>query len=613
MSFTSFRNRMIEAFRKRIYAYIIVCGVIFGLLFIQLFNLMIIQGYDYKQKAKMNMEDYIPIPASRGEIYDRTYVTGGQNKIIVSNRPSFNISTIPAKFTNDAEREKILKRVCRLLKISYDELAADLEGRNPWQRYIIKEDVPFDNVILIASQSELFPNVHYEDAPVRVYNFGPMFSHVLGYIGSISQAEYKKMKESGYKYYQKVGKSGIEKQYDDKLRGIDGYIKRIVDVRNRTEGEEIGKEPIAGDNFVLTIDYEVQRAIYEAMGDRIGTAIVIKPATGEVIALVSKPDFDPNLLIAKENTAVFEELQNNQKKPFLTRAIQSKYPPASTFKLITAIAGLEEEKWTAANTYYCSGRYTLKGYVDKDYYCYDAHFSNNIYGAIAKSCSAYFYNMGYKIGPTPILKYAELFGYSSKMEIDLPGETTGFVPTKRWKQKTFGQPWFDGDTINLSIGQGFVSATPIEVTGLISAIVNNGTVFRPRIIREIWSPSTKKIIYEFRREKLREIPLSGDTLNTIRMGMRMSVLEGTNQQLKYLKVPVAGKTGTAQTRSKRKEDESQHAWFAGYAPFDGDPQKAVVVVVMIEYGVAGAATATPVADKAFQKMISLGYFDDKQK
>ena len=604
---------MIEAFRKRVFAYIVLSGFIFGILFLQLFNLMIIQRSDYIMKSRMNMEDSIPIPAARGEMYDRTFTPGGLNKILVSNRPAFNISTIPAKFENEQQKSLVMRRVCTILKIPYEEVEKDLKGKNPWQRYVIKEDVPFESIVLIASRSELFPNIHYEDAPVRVYNFGPMFSHVLGYIGSISSDEYKNMKDSGYKYYQKVGKSGIEKQYDDALRGTDGYVRRIVDVKNRTEGEEIGQEPVPGENFVLTIDYEVQRAIYDAMGDQTGSAIAIKPATGEVIALVSKPDFDPNLLISKNNFDVFKNLFNDPKKPFMTRPIQSFNPPASTFKLVTAIAGLEEEKWQATNSYYCTGKYVLKGYVDKDFYCYGVHGGNDLYHAIAKSCSAYFYNMGYRIGPSPILKYAELFGYSAKTEIDLPGEVSGFIPSKKWKQKKFEQPWFDGDTINLSIGQGFITVTPIEITGLLSAIVNNGTVYRPHVLKEVWTADCSKKISEVKRTMLREIPISAETLNTVKNGMRLSVLEGTSQGLKGLKCSVAGKTGTAQTHSKRKDDASQHAWFAGYAPYDGDPKDAVVVVVMIEYGVTGAATAVPVASQAFQKMISQGYFDDKQK
>jgi penicillin-binding protein 2 len=613
MSLTSFRARILEEFRKRMYIFMVMLGCTFALLFLQIFNLMLLQGSDYQQKSRANMEDYIPIPASRGEVYDRTFTSGGANKILVSNRPAFNISTVPSKFENAAQKEKVLRRVATLLKMKYEDIESEINGKNPWQRYILKEDVSFESIVLIASHSELFPNIHYEDAPVRVYNFGPMFSHVAGYIGSINQQEYKQLKDSGYKYYQKVGKTGLEKQYDAELRGIDGYIRRIVDVKRRTEGEEIGKEPQQGNNYVLTIDYEVQRAVYDAMGSQTGSAIVLKPGTGEVIAFVSKPDFDPNLLIAKNNSAIMEELLKDAKRPFLTRPIQAKYPPASTFKLVTAVSGLEEEKWKPGMTYSCSGKYILQGYIDKDFYCYDVHGTNDLYHAIGKSCSAYFYNMGYKIGPTVILKYAEMFGYDQKTGIDIPGEINGFIPSKKWKQKTFGQTWFDGDTINLSIGQGFTAVTPIEVTGLISALVNNGTVYKPHLVKEIRSPDNSRVLKYVEKEKLREIPLSTETLAAVKTGMRLSVTEGTNQRLRSLKIPVAGKTGTAQTRSRRKDDESQHAWFAGFGPYDGDIQKSVVVVVMIEYGVAGAATAVPVAEQAFQKMTQLGYFDDKQK
>ena len=605
---------MFEAFRQRIFVYIAGSLLIFIIFFFQLVNLTLIHGEEYRQKAKSNMEDYTPIPASRGEIFDRTFEVGKPgNKLLVTNRPSFNITTIPAKFENKAAMEKTLRRVCTLLKTKYEDVAADLQSRNPWQRITIKEDVPFDTVVAIASMNELFPNISYEDAPVRMYNFGPMFAHAIGYIGNISQNEYKSMKGSGYKYYQKVGKSGLERQYDDQMRGEDGNFRRIVDVRNRTEGEEMGKEPVPGNNFVLALDYEVQHAIYDAMGDQVGSAVAVKPATGEVIAFVSKPDFDPNLVISKNNDDLITQLNSDPKRPFLTRPIQSKYPPASTFKLVTSIAALEEEKWTPNMTYYCTGKYVLQGYVDRDFYCYGSHGSLDLIHAISKSCSAYFYNLGYKIGPTSIMKYADLFGYSAKTEIDLPGEISGFIPSKKWKQKTFGQQWFDGDTVNLAIGQGFTSVTPMEVAGLISAIVNNGVVYKPHLVKEIRSFDNQKIVTTIKKEKLREIPLSFETLNAVRTGMRKSVTEGTSGQLSVVKVPVAGKTGTAQTHSQRKDAESQHAWFAGFAPFDGDPEQAVVVVVMIEYGVTGASSAVPVALQAFQKMVSLGYFDAKQK
>lgn len=599
---------MLEAFRMRMYFFLALVSLTFAVLLIQLVNLQIIQGKEYKQKSKLNMENNIPIPASRGEIFDRNFRPDGRNTVFVTNRPSFNITTIRARFRNEEQFQKTMKDVSKILKISYQDFMDSIEGTNPWQRALIKEDVSFETIVKVATHQNRFPNVDWEDAPVRVYNYGSMFAHAVGYIGAISPDEYKVMKNIGYKHYQKVGKAGLEKEYDILLRGADGYIRRIVDVRNRTEGEEIGLEPAAGNNLVLTIDYEVQKTAFEAMKDTRGAAIVMKPSTGEILALVSKPDFDPNMVISKDNSSIIKELSADKYKPFLDRAIQSRYPPASTFKIVTAIAALEEEKFNPSMTFFCGGKYTLKGYTDRDFYCYESHGTLDMYWGIARSCSAYFYQLGYKIGPTIIFKYANYFGLGEKTGIEIPGEIAGFIPSKKWKLKTYGQPWFDGDTINLSIGQGFILVTPIEMANLLSGVVNDGIIYKPFLVREIRSPDNASVIRKFKPEKIREIPLSPVTLNTIKQGMRLGVKSGTSGRLGVLKVQVAGKTGTAQTRSRRKEDYSQHAWFIGYAPFNGPADNAIVVVVLVEYGIAGAVAAVPVAEQIFTKLTNLGYF-----
>jgi penicillin-binding protein 2 len=395
------------------------------------------------------------------------------------------------------------------------------------------------------------------------------------------------------------------------LRGKDGYFRRIVDSLRRIEGEEIGQKPIAGKNIVLTIDYEIQKTLYEAIGNYRGAAVVLKPATGEVLAMVSKPDFDPNAILSKNNDEVISTLINNPDRPFINRAIQALYPPASTFKLVTAVAGLEEDKWKAGRSNYCPGKYILKGYrKDITKYCYGVHHHVDLYSAIAKSCSTYFYNMSYKIGPTVIMKYAKHFGLNAKTGIDLPGEKSGFIPSKKWKRRRFGQSWYDGDTINLSIGQGFTMITPIELATFVAAINNNGIMYRPHLIKEIRSQDNRKIIEKVAPKRIKEIPLSEKTLDAIRYGMRMAVTKGTSVRLRYLKVPIAGKTGTAQTKSKRDSDATQHAWFTGFAPFKGGVHEKVVIAVIVEHGVAGAATAVPIAEKVFYKMTDLGYFSE---
>ena len=608
MQFASVRTKIIEEFRKRLYVIGIIIICMFAIFFLQLINLQIFQGREFSEKSRMNMENNIPLPASRGEIYDRNFSTDKQNIVLATNRPAFNIIVIPAQYKEKNQFYYAIKNICALLQLPYEEILTDLKSTNPYNRYIIQEDVPFDIVVTIATNQDKFPNIMWEDAPVRVYPFNNMFSHVIGYIGSLTKEEYNTYKDVGYKYYQKIGKAGIERQYDSILRGVDGYVRRIVDAKNRTEGEEIGQHPKSGYNIVLTLDYDVQKTAYTALGDNRGSVIVMKPATGEIISIVSKPDYDPNLIISKNNIKIITELNNDKNKPFLNRAIQSRYPPASTFKLVTSIAALEEEKWDPAITRYCPGKYTLKGYVDRDFYCYQAHGSVNLLWAIARSCSVYFYQLGLKLGPTTIFNYAGYLGLAETSGIDIPGEITGFIPSKKWKLKTFGQPWFDGDTVNLSIGQGFMLVTPIGMMDFLSAIVNSGVVFKPHCIKEIRSIDNTSVVSVVIPEKLREIPLSPTTLDTIKQGMRMAVVNGTAARLGYLKVQMCGKTGTAQTRSKRQEDVSQHAWFVGFGPYDSHPEKVVAIVVMVEYGIAGAATAVPIAEQVFTTLIKKGYF-----
>jgi penicillin-binding protein 2 len=605
---SSLKVKLLEAFRLRMYFFMSVAAVAFFILIIQLINLQLVQGKEYSIRALHNRENYIPIPAARGDIYDRNFKEGEHNVTIVSNRPSFNVTTIPAKFKSEKELASVIEPLSRLLGIDFDETMSEIKNLNPWDRLVLKEDVEFNTIVKIATHQDRFPNIDWEDASVRVYNFSEMFAHAIGYVGYISYDEYKRLKSKGYRNYQKIGKSGIEKQYDRLLRGRDGYVRRIVDVHQRPEGEEIGMRPVAGNNLVLTIDYNIQNTAYEAMKDLKGAAVVIKPYTGEVLALVSKPDFDPNLIISKNNAKAIKELQNDKERPFLNRVLQSRYPPASTFKLITAIAALETERATPEKSYFCPGKFVLKGYKDHVFYDYAAHGTVDMYWAIAKSCSVYFYQLGLLTGPTAIMHYAEDFGLSRKSGIDIPGEVNGFIPSRQWKYKAFGQPWFDGDTVNMSIGQGFVNVTPIGMCDFVSAIVNNGILYRPHIVKEVLTNDNSRVIKAFHREKVFEIPLNLLTLEAVKKGMRLSVTSGTSGRLGYLKVPIAGKTGTAQTRSIREEKYSQHAWFIGYAPYEGPPESAVVVVVLIEHGVAGASSAVPIAERIFYKLNESGYF-----
>ncbi len=598
-----------EAFRYRMYFFLGLASFVFVSISLQLVNIQIIHGDEYEIKSRMNMENNIPIPASRGEIYDTNFTPDGEKNVIASNRQSFSITTIPASFGDKKLFNKTIKRLCHVLSISYEDVETNIASKNPWERIIIKEDVDFDKIVILAAHKNLFPNIEWEDRPVRVYNYDNAFCHAVGYVGSISKEEYTALRDRGYKYYQTIGKAGLEKQYDTNLRGTDGFIRRIVDVKNRIEGEEIGFRPVAGDNLILTIDSEIQKTAYEAMAGQNGAVVVINPSTGEVLSLLSKPDFNPNMVISSDNLKIIQQLMQDKDRPFLNKSIQSRYPPASTFKLVTAIAALEEDRWNPNWSIYCPGNYILKGYIDKEFFDYQTHYTLDLYGAIAKSCCVYFYQMGYKIGPSLILKYASYMGLDKLSGIDIPGEVAGVIPSKEWKLKAFGQPWYDGDTLNLSIGQGFMTATVIGMANFICGVVNNGIVYKPHLVREIRSNDNIQVIKKFNPEKLREIPLSPITVKTIKSGMRLCVTNGTAGRLSYLKIPIAAKTGTAQTRSRRREDSTQHAWVLSFAPCGEEiTGKSVVIAVLVEYGIAGSATAVPVAEKIYSKMKSLGYF-----
>ena len=604
MSGTTLKARMLEAFRVRVYIVSSIMILFFLAIIIQLFYLQIIKQQDFAKQSKSNMENYIPILAPRGEIYDCNIPPA----VLASNRSSFNICLIKNDFKSKRELKKVLGSLASLLKVELEYLWNKANQANPWEKVVLKEDVDFDLIVKIASYPEIFKNISWQELPMRSYPYKNMLSHLIGFVGQINQKEYQDLKASGYKYYHKVGKIGLEKEYDQFLRGEDGSRRRIVDVQNRVEFEEVEVEPKAGHNLVLTIDQRIQEELDHCLNGLKGAGVVLRAVTGEILALTSKPDFDPNLIISKDNETVIQNLLKDKDNPFLDRSIQARYSPASTFKIITALAALETESISPKKRFYCAEKFILKGYRDREFYCHDRHNSLNLYQAIAESCNIYFYNLGYLIGPTIILKYADYLGLNDKTGIDLPGEKSGFIPSRKWKLKTYGQSWFDGDTINLSIGQGFISVTLLGMANLLAGLINKGIIYRPYLVKEIRSADNLKVIKKISRDKIREVPLSDFSLEVIKKGMRLGVLKGTSRRLSFLDFPVAGKTGTVQTRSNRKEKKSQHAWFIGYGPYGDQPEEdSFIVAVIVEHGISGSVAAVPIAARVFQKLADAGY------
>lgn len=604
MSRSLFEYRLEKRFHQRIY---IFTGLIFSVALVlcfQLGNLQLVQGFDNMVLARkfVNRQEFTVAP--RGLMYDRNYAPGATP--LVDNIRFIDYVIYPTRFPDRDTAVAYVRRFSGVMGRPFEEFADDLTEEN-WSQLRRRNGAITLMTRMTRREQERLAEFHISDSygefvpnHLRYYSMGPAMAHVSGYIGLPSRRD---LDRGLARSYQTLGKAGLEAQYDQDLRGRDG-----VRIRHRIiNQEEQVTHTEQGDSLVLTIDRDVQTAAYQALvnSGRRGTAIAIRAATGEILALVSNPTFDPNILSSGTAHQREEHLaQISRHDGFLNLAIQGKSPPASTFKPLVALAALERAPQRDINmhtSFTCHGSYVLQstrpGVPDARYACWNAgHGTNDMIGAIAQSCNVYFYNLGYHIGSRPIIYFARAFGLERPTGIDLPGEIHGLVPDERWKQLNWASKWYDGDTLNLAIGQGFLQTTPMEIAFLFSALANRGKLIQPHLVREVRDPEGHVV----RRiaPAIDQVAVSQSNLAVVQRGMRAVVTRGTTRRLAAIPVPIAGKTGTAQTRSNRQS--RNHAWFAGFAPFGAAPEDIVVVVVWIEYGQGGAAAAAPVAGEIFQ-------------
>lgn len=599
MSKSLFEFRLERRFQTRVYFFSGLIFVITLILIIQLANLQLFHGYENRLLAKKFVSRQEFTVAPRGLIYDRNFKP--DDKPLVENIRFIDFVVYPSRFQTREDGERYIKNFSSVMGRNYAEYARFVQERE-W-RSLVRKNEPITLITrMTRREQERLASFHIADQGefitkhLRYYTMGPALAHVTGYIGlpNANQLEQKLALS-----YQTLGKDGVEARYDSELRGSDGVRirHRIIDSEEQIAATE------QGNTLVLTIDRNVQAAAYRALqraGLR-GAAIAIKPATGEILAMASIPTYDPNILSSgtgEQRAAHIREVRDHE--AFLNLAIQAKFPPASTFKPLVALAALEaapRHDITASTSYSCYGRFVLPssmpGVPDTTFNCWQAgHGTNDLVGAIAQSCNVYFYQLGYHIGARPIIHYARAFGLDKKTGVDLPGEVEGRVPDQRWKVINLSSRWFDGDTVNLAIGQGYLEVTPIELATLYGALANRGKIYRPHLVREVRDPVDNRLIRRVEPQLITEIPISLDSLETVQAGLRAVVSRGTAQRLKAIPVPIAGKTGTAQTRSRVRG--RNHAWFAGYAPYGGAPEEIVAVVVFVEFGMGGGAAAAPV-------------------
>jgi penicillin-binding protein 2 len=540
--------------------------------------LQLLKGLDYKKRATDTVRRQRVIPAPRGKIYDRYF-----DRPLVVNRDAFAVDIIPAEVPASNTNE-IYHRLARILKLpihAIESMVGSAQG-NSYQPVQVRGNVDFETIAFIAEHNQQLSGVSWRRMFLRQYLATSSMAHLIGYVGYITPEELRVLYNLGYRGGDVLGKGGIEKQYDQLLRGKSGLLTYEVDVWERTinrsrEPEEIPPEP--GKDLVLTIDRRIQLLSEKALGGRIGSVIVLKPSTGEILAMVSYPHFDLNLFSAPEGQEKFTQLSLDDRFPFLNRAIQSAYPPASTFKIVLASALLEEEVFPATRQVLCTGSFL---YGNREFSCWlkIGHGLVDLFSGLAQSCDVYFYTVGVALGAERISDYARGFGLSRISGIDLPGEVPGFIPSPLWKQRALHQPWVGGDTVNMSIGQGFVTATPLQMANLVAMIANQGTVYRPHLLLEVREPDSGAGVRRTKPESVMVSALRTETFQSVQEAMRGVVSEGTAQPVITTEaVQIAGKTGTAEVGL----EESWHSWFIGYAPYQTDrPDERVVVVVMVE-------------------------------
>ena len=567
-----------------ILSYIIISAFFF--LVMRLWQLQVLQGDEYRKLSEANRLRIVNIPAPRGIIFDRNGIP------LVKNSPYCYASVIPDEF--DKTRAGLLAKV---LGVPVEEVLEKLNSPDlsPFVPIRLKQGLSLRDIAYIEARRSDYPGLIIEAEVNREYPLGDVGAHLLGYLGKPSPSQLKDPVFSDIPPDMFIGQWGVEKLFDSTLRGVPG--KRIIEVN--ALGREIRMlqetPPVKGRDITLSIDINLQKKAEEAFGERAGALVAVQPETGEILGLISKPSFDPNLFTKGIDPNAWEAITKDKRNPMLNRALQSQYPPGSTFKIVTAIAGLEEKVITPDTKVDCKGGIRYGRWY---FGCWRKHGHGviSLHRAIVESCDVYFYEVGRLLGIDNIYTYATGLGLGSKTGIKLGNERQGLIPNTKWKLEKKKLPWYPGETFNAAIGQGYVSVTPIQQAEMISSVANGGVLYRPSLIKGI-----KPVV-------LGKLNVSPENLEIVKKGLFGVVNEpsGTGSAAKSYLTSIAGKTGTAQVvttgRGSRSSAEKfrDHAWFVAFAPFE---KPEIALAVLVEHGGHGGSAAAPIAKTAIEAYI----------
>jgi penicillin-binding protein 2 len=581
--------------------------LLFGILVLQLVRLQVIKGDEFARQAEINALREVQMPAARGLILDRN----GQP--LVRNVARYSAAVVPGDLPERGE-VAIYDQIAGVLGVSADEIATQVRSgvakRGPYEPVVVKADVDEETALILRELEPVTPGLKLMMEPARQYAAGALLAHVLGYVGPLSQEEYDALAGDGYLLHDYIGKTGVELSYEDALRGRPGKKLIEVDALGRELNVISERRALDGSNIVLTIDLELQKVVKDALEEYVkpgdnAAAVVMNVKTGEILSMVSLPDYDNNLFSRPLTNTDLAALTEAPGKPLVNHVIAERYAPGSTFKAIVGSAALQEGIASPATTITSRGYITVENEYDPNVvYKYDdwaALGPLDFYGGIAMSSNVYFYYLsggkadeGFAgLGVDRVAEYARDFGLGEATGIDLPGESPGLVPDAQWKEETVGEPWTLGDTYNFGIGQGYLSVTPLQMITAVSAIGNGGKLLSPHLLKEV-RDGHGNVIEQFEQTVRGSVPVDPDYLAIVREAMRQSVTKGVAQKAAVRGVEVAGKTGTAQFGSPLPDGTQEtHGWYVGFAPYD-DPE--VAVVVFLDHG-GGGSDASPASAK----------------
>lgn len=590
---------------RRLSLALTVCLLLWGGLLARSIYLQAAQGDYYRNLAEGNRIRLIPIPADRGVFFD---IHGRQ---IVKNVPKFQLEITPADLPTDvAAKEEEFNRLANLIGMPVTELTDQIsKAIYPYQPLTIDHDLTYQQIVAVTLALPDLPGVQFVEGARREYELtNPAtgqsvgsLSHVFGYVGRLTDEEYQARRDN-YFFNDFIGKSGLEQEYETDLRGTAGRKQIEVDARGQEKTILAESQPVAGADLTLQIDFGLQakaeqalREVLQKTNKRRGAVVIIDPRNGAVRALVSYPAFDANDFANGLSPETYQGLLNDIDRPLFNRAIAGAYPSGSTIKPVMATAALAEGVITPQTTFLSSGGVRIGQWFFPDWKA-GGHGVTNVTKAIAESVNTFFYMIGggyprggnpangYEVnglGPERIAQWLAKFGLGALTGIDLPGEVAGFIPTVEWKNATYGEKWYIGDTYNLSIGQGSLLVTPLQVAVWTATVANGGTVYQPQIVAANGATVVNPVV-------LAEQVAPADVMDVVRAGMRQTVLSGSARSFSELPITVAAKTGTAQWGT----DKYPHAWFASFAPYES-PE--IVIVVLVEEGEEGSRIAAPVA------------------